>query len=103
MVLRYPSRIAQRHSSAVNGTTSGAGFWYIDNVFINIEMAATIVMTDVTAIMSLELLQQNNTDVQGAIIEDRTVSLRSKRKPMKQTSTKHIPCQHQLLLIGFLT
>jgi hypothetical protein len=53
IVLKYPSRIAQRHSSAVNGTTSGEMGDGI--MFVNIETAMTIVTTDVKTVISLEL------------------------------------------------
>lgn len=53
IVLKYPSRIAQRHSSAVNGTTSGE---LCDGIeFINIEIAINIVTTEVNAVISFEL------------------------------------------------
>ena len=53
MVLKYPSRIAQRHSSAVNGTTSTE---LCDGIeFMIIATAIAIVTTEVNVVISLEL------------------------------------------------
>ena len=57
MVLKYPSRIAQRHSSIVKGCTAASDD--VGKVFIHMELATTIVTTVVNAIISLELLTKN--------------------------------------------